>query len=204
MNAYSHDFQVPADICNIEVEQSLLGTLFLANDALLSIKDYLLPEHFFEPMHRDVFGVISDMVRAGKVANPITVKTFLPETYSGLRLDGEKATVSAYLARLVTVADPGALITNAGLIRDMAKRRRLVAIAEEMLGAARNIDVDADPNELAEKAIGELSNAMSDNDGIYGAVSFGEAWTMHWRSQGPRTQGRGQPVSPTASHRSKS
>lgn len=175
MNAYSHDFPIPADICNIEVEQSLLGTLFLSNDALLHIKDYLLPEHFYEKMHRDIFEVITDMVRAGKVANPITVKTFLPETYNGLRLDGAKATVSAYLARLVTVADPGALVTNAGLIRDMAKRRRLVTIAEEMLGAARNIDVDVDPNDLAEKAIGELSGAISEDDGIYGAVSFGEA-----------------------------
>ncbi len=175
MNAYSHDFQIPAEICNIEVEQSLLGTLFLSNDALLHIKDFLQPEHFFEPMHRDVYGVICDMVRAGKVANPITVKTFLPETYKGLRLEGQPATVAAYLARMAVEAHPASLITNAGLIRDMAKRRTLVSIAREMLTAAQNIEVDCDPNELAEKAIGSLSDAMSDGDGIYGAVSFADA-----------------------------
>lgn len=175
MNAYSRDFQVPADICNIEVEQSLLGTLFLANDALLQIKDYLLPEHFFEPMHRDVYKVIGDMVRSGKVANPITVKTFLPETYEGLKLEGKPATAMAYLARMAAEANPASLVTDAGLIRDMAKRRRLVSIARDMLSAAQNVEVDCDPNELAEKAIGSLSDTMSDEDGIYGATSFGEA-----------------------------
>jgi replicative DNA helicase len=175
MSVHERDFQIPADICNIEVEQSLLGTLFLANDALLHIKDFLLPEHFFEPLHRDVFEVICEMVRAGKVATPITVKTFLPETYKGLRVDGEPATVMAYLARVMTAASPASLLTNAELIRDMAKRRKLVSIAQTMLSAAQNIEVDCDPNELAEKAIGSLSDAMSDNDGIYGAISFGEA-----------------------------
>ncbi|MET3790673.1 replicative DNA helicase [Aquamicrobium terrae] len=175
MNAYSREFQAPTEICNIEVEQSLLGTLFLANDALLHIKDYLLPEHFFEPMHRDVYEVISDMVRSGKVANPITVKTFLPETYKNLRIEGQPATVAAYLARIATAANPSSLITDAGLIRDMAKRRRLVSIAEEMLSSARNIEVDCDPNDLAEKAIVDLSDAMAGDDAIYGAVSFADA-----------------------------
>jgi len=175
MTAHSRDFQIPADICNIEAEQSLLGSLFLSNDALLHIKDYLQPEHFFEPMHRDVYKVIGDMVRSGKVANPITVKTFLPETYKGLRLDGQPATLMAYLARIATVAHPASLVTNAGLIRDLAKRRTLVSIAQEMLQAAQNVEVDCDPNELAENAISSLSDVMSDGDGVYGAVSFGDA-----------------------------
>lgn len=162
-------------ICNIEVEQSLLGTILMANEALVHVKDHLAPEHFFEPLHQKIFEVMSDMVRDGKVANPLTVKTFLPEKIDGLRLDDKPATVMAYLARLVAMTGPVDLVTGAVLIRDLAKRRRIVSVLETALQDARNISVDSDPNELGEKAIGELSDAISDDDGIYGAVTFGDA-----------------------------
>lgn len=163
------------DICEIEVEQSILGTILLTNEALAHVKDHLATEHFFEPLHRRIFEVVSDMVRGGKVANPLTVKAFLPERIDGLKIDGHTPTMMAYLARLITVADPVTLATNAMLVRDLAKRRRVVATLESALAEFRNIQVDVDPNELGERVIGDLSDAISDDDGIYGAVSFGEA-----------------------------
>lgn len=162
-------------ICNIEVEQALLGTILLTNEALSHVKDHIGPEHFFEPIHRDIFTVVCDMARAGKIANPLTVKTYLPEKIDGLRLDGQPATVMAYLARLVTTADPVGLVTGAALVRDLAKRRRVVSTLESALAEFRNVEVDVDPNELGSRVIGDLSDAISDDDGVYGAVSLGVA-----------------------------
>ena len=62
---------------NIEAEQALLGAILVNNDAFYRVSDFLLPDHFFEPIHQRVFELSSSMVRAGKLATPITLKTFV-------------------------------------------------------------------------------------------------------------------------------
>src|SRR3981081_1076281 len=63
---------------NIEVEQALLGAILVNNEAFYRVSDFLEPEHFFEPLHQKIYKDISSLVRAGKSASPITLKTFLP------------------------------------------------------------------------------------------------------------------------------
>jgi len=163
------------DICNIELEQAILGTIMVTNDALVHVRGHLEADHFFEPAHRRLFEVICDMTRKGQVANPLTVQTFLPDLLDKLRLDDKKATVSAYLARCAAMADPMGLVTSAVQVKDMAKRRRVVSILEDALKEYRNVDVDVDPNELGERVIGVLSSTIADGAGVYGSISFGEA-----------------------------
>jgi len=84
---------------NIEVEQALLGAILVNNDAYYRVSDFLLPEHFFEPLHQNIYKVAQDMIRATKTANPVTIKTFLPaEDMVG------NITVAQYLARLASEA----------------------------------------------------------------------------------------------------
>src|SRR5262245_39916632 len=80
---------------NVEIEQALLGAILINNEAFYRVSDFLQPEHFFEPLHQKVFKDIAALVRVGKAATPITLKTFLPADldYSGL-------TAAQYLARL--------------------------------------------------------------------------------------------------------
>jgi hypothetical protein len=90
---------------NIEAEQALLGAILVNNDAFYRVSDFLKSSHFHEPLHRKIFEVAGDMIRLGKIANPVTMKTFLPaEERVG------ELTVTQYLARLaaeaVTGADP--------------------------------------------------------------------------------------------------
>ena len=40
---------------NIEAEQALLGAILVNNEAFYRVSDFLLPEHFFEPIHQRVF-----------------------------------------------------------------------------------------------------------------------------------------------------
>src|SRR3979409_2394917 len=63
---------------NIEVEQALLGAILVNNEAYYRVSDFLEPEHFFEPLHQKIYKDIGALVRAGKSASPITLKTFLP------------------------------------------------------------------------------------------------------------------------------
>ncbi|MGI9363636.1 MAG: DnaB-like helicase N-terminal domain-containing protein, partial [Rhizobiaceae bacterium] len=51
---------------NIEAEQALLGAILVNNDAFYRVSDFLEPDHFYEPLHRQIFKVTSDMIRAAK------------------------------------------------------------------------------------------------------------------------------------------
>ncbi len=62
---------------NIEAEQALLGAILVNNDAFDRVSDFLRAEHFSEELHRRIFDVASQLIRAGKLASPITLKTFL-------------------------------------------------------------------------------------------------------------------------------
>src|ERR1700752_2375739 len=84
---------------NIEAEQALLGAILVNNDAYYRVSDFLKPIHLYEPLHRKIYEVAGDIIRMGKIANPVTIKTFLKAD--------EKVgdiTVSQYLASLVTGA----------------------------------------------------------------------------------------------------
>src|SRR5713226_2009062 len=70
-------FRVPPH--NIEAEQALLGAILVNNDAFDRVSDFLKPEHFSEEVHRRIFDVAAQLIRAGKLASPITLKTFLGE-----------------------------------------------------------------------------------------------------------------------------
>src|ERR1700730_6134939 len=62
---------------NVEAEQGLLGAILVNNEAFYRVSDFLNPEHFFEPIHQRVYQIARDLIRAGKIATPVTLKTFL-------------------------------------------------------------------------------------------------------------------------------
>src|SRR5687767_15283344 len=78
---------------NIEAEQALLGAILVNNEAFYRVSDFLEPRHLFEPIHQQIFDVAGSLIRAGKVATPVTLKTFLAET------DIAGMTAAQYLAR---------------------------------------------------------------------------------------------------------
>ena len=61
---------------NIEAEQALLGAILVNNEAFYRVSDFLEPKHFFEPIHQRIFELTAGLVRAGKLATPVTLKTF--------------------------------------------------------------------------------------------------------------------------------
>src|SRR3954464_11208087 len=81
---------------NIEAEQSVLGAILVNNDAFYRVSDFLESKHFFEPIHQTIFETASHLIRAGKIATPVTLKTFLPAEIE----IGGGMTVGQYLARL--------------------------------------------------------------------------------------------------------
>jgi replicative DNA helicase len=56
----------------MESEQSLLGAILINNEALHTVAEFLQPEHFFEPIHKDIYDIARTLITSGKVANPVT------------------------------------------------------------------------------------------------------------------------------------
>ena len=84
---------------NIEAEQALLGAILVNNEALYRVSDFLEPEHFFEPIHQQLYDIARSLIRTGKLASPVTLKTFVPAA-----LDIAGMTIAQYLARLAAEA----------------------------------------------------------------------------------------------------
>src|SRR5580692_7144037 len=141
---------------NIEAEQSLLGAVLVNNDAFYRVSDFLEPKHFFEPIHRTIFETAGSLIRMGKVATPVTLKTFLP---ADTDLGG--LTVGQYLARLAAEATTIINAQDYGrTIYDMALRRDLIRIGEDMVNVAFDAPVDFAPRaqiEDAERQLYELA-----------------------------------------------
>ena len=143
---------------NIEAEQSVLGAILVNNDAFYRVSDFLRAEHFFEPVHQAIFDTSASLIRAGKVATPVTLKTFLP---ADTDLGG--MTVGQYLARLAAEATT---IINAHdygrTIYDLALRRDLIGIGTDMVNVAYDAPVDFAPKaqiEDAERRLYELAES---------------------------------------------
>jgi replicative DNA helicase len=133
---------------NIEVEQALLGAILINNDAFYRVSDFLEPQHFYEPVHKRLFELIGGLIRAGKIATPITLKTFLP---SDLEIAG--LTASQYLARLAAEATTVINASDYGrTIYDLALRRALIIIGEELVNAAYDAAPDSAPRDQIEEA----------------------------------------------------
>src|SRR5262249_13620306 len=63
---------------NVEAEQALRGATLVNNEALYRVSDFLEPQHFFEPIHQQIYDISRSLIRTGKLASPVTLKTFLP------------------------------------------------------------------------------------------------------------------------------
>src|ERR1700679_1166716 len=84
---------------NIEAEQSLLGAILVNNDAFYRVSDFGEPKPFLEPIHQTIYETTGSLIRMGKVATPVTLKTFVPAD-----TDIGGMTVGQYLAGLAAEA----------------------------------------------------------------------------------------------------
>jgi replicative DNA helicase len=140
---------------NAEAEQALLGAILVNNDAYYRVSDFLEPNHFFHPAHRRIFEVAGTLIKAGKVATPVTLRTHLND------IDVGGLTPPQYLARLAAEATTIINAEDYGrTVYDLATRRSLIAIGEEVVNVAYDSPVENSPRdqiEMAERRLYELA-----------------------------------------------
>lgn len=171
--------------CNIEAEQSLLGALLVNNDALAHIGDGLRAEHFYEPLHGRIFDAIQKFNNKGLIANPVTLKHYFDQDTSLADIGG-----GAYLAKLAAGAINVINIADYGqMIYDLALKRQLIGIGEEMVNTAYQQAIDTPATqqiETAEQKLFHLSSEGSSESGfrpikssLVGAIKHAEFAYRH-------------------------
>jgi len=121
----------------IEAEQSLLGCLLMGGDAAFdAVATMLTDSDFYRDDNRRIWRHIRTLSEQGKPVDVLTVD-------DAIRLANEKDQTGglAYLGDLANGFVSVARIRSyAELVRDKARRRRLMAAAEEMIGMAMGAD----------------------------------------------------------------
>ena len=160
---------------SIEAEQQLLGGLLNNNDLYYSLEDKVDPEHFYDPVHSRIFEIISTRIKDGKLASAVTVNTFLTEDEGLKELGG-----SSYLAQLMAGSVASSAIKDySKLVYDLAIRRELIILGQEISSRAQSIKVDEQPEEqiiLAEQNLYKIGDSGKSETGFTSFLkALGEA-----------------------------
>ncbi len=142
---------------NLQAEQALLGALLANNKAFERVSDFLVPEHFADPLHGRIYQAIKRRVEHNQLADAVTLRAEFE--HSGVL---DEVGGNAYLAQLLT-AMVG--IINAGeygrAIHDTWLRRQLIDVGEEVVNNAFGADPElagVHQVEAAEQRLFELAD----------------------------------------------
>lgn len=105
---------------SLKIEQAVLGSILINNEAFHCVAGVLEASHFREPFHSKVFEIMTNLIRGGQTANPVTVKRLVPtEDMVG------DLTVPQYLAQMAAESIEVAMAVHdlGRIIYDLAVRR---------------------------------------------------------------------------------
>ena len=141
--------QLPYDV---DVEQALIGAILVDNYALERVSNLLKPEHFYDPLHQRIYEAIERMWARGHAATPLTLKATMGDDEGLAEVGGQ-----AYLVSLARSAPALPNVKDyARILADLAMRRELIRIGEDIVNSAYESPVDMTPAahiEEAEKAL---------------------------------------------------
>lgn len=133
---------------NLELEQAVLGAILVRNESLDRVADLLEPFHFFDPLHAQIFDVARQVINSGRLVSALTLRPYFEKAEPVGEL-----TVPQYLGRLsVNATTTNNVYEYARAIRDLATRRELVLIGQDIITAAVEAHVDFPPSEQVEEA----------------------------------------------------
>lgn len=184
---------------NLDAEQVLLGAILLDNTAFDPVGDFLEPEHFFEKFNRTLFECMRTAIRVGKLVAVDTVKSLL--SLPGNYPVGDSS-LDLYLHK---IASNGCSPANAGdygmQIRDLAVRRDLITIAEDITKEAYTAPADATARSQIEGIEQRLFSLAEHHVQNTGFIPFSETLTRTVKAAGDAYQrGGGLSGIPTGLH----
>lgn len=154
-----------------EAEQALIGALLYDNEVYHRISGIVQSKHFYNPVHVRIFDSIAVLIERGNLADAIVLKNRFSQDETLVDIGGVE-----YLALLLDNAPPGSTAPEyAKLILDMAMRRELIRLADDIKGNATDPDSDANAQTQITTAESQLYNLAEIGGTQSGFVSFESA-----------------------------
>jgi replicative DNA helicase len=146
---------------NLEAEQALLGCLMYDVTAWAAVEGRVSGIQFYEPFHGRLFVAIEEMLRNGRVADPVTLAGRFTADKAFNDLGGR-----AYLGDLVDRAPPAFTAGDyARVIAEADMRRQLIRTGERLIEAARVSDDEPESILVhAENVLGEIARGSNVED----------------------------------------
>ena len=159
---------------NYEAERALLGAILINNTAYEKISDFLHPEHFADAVHGRIFDIAGKLIGRGQMADALTLKNYFEQ-------DGELADIGG-TGSLTRLAEEAVTILNAGeygrVIHDMALRRSLIALGNDVVNESYDPDIDIPAPTLIEETEQKLFELATTGNFEGGFQTFGEALVL--------------------------
>ena len=138
------DIQTPPH--SVSAEQSVLGALLIDGEAIIKITDFLKPEDFYDPAHREIYAGMNSVFHKHQPLDILTITTELADSEKINSAGG-----SAYLAELTTKVPTSAnVIQYAQIVKKKATLRKMIKAGQSITALGYNEDSPID--ELLEKA----------------------------------------------------
>src|SRR6195952_3576457 len=141
--------QPPQDMA---AEQSVLGGMMLAKDAIADVLERLRPGDFYRPAHQSVYDAILDLYGRGEPADAITVSAEL-DRRGLLKRGGGAPSLHPLISTVPTAANAG---FYAGIVAEKSLLRRLVEAGTRVVQYGYAGADGADVAEVVDRAQAEI------------------------------------------------
>lgn len=141
---------------NIEAEKSVLGSVLLDKDALISVSGWLQPGHFYDDRHALIYQNILELFEHGLPIDLVTVSDRLKKKKQLTKVGGR-----AYLTELASFVPTSAHAEEyANIVKENATRRGLMASASEI--TTLSMDETVDISEVVDRSETLLFNVAQE------------------------------------------
>ena len=153
---------------NIEAEQSLIGSVLFDNKVLEDLPTNFTTRHFFDPLHASIFDACIFLIDNGRLADPLTLKSYLKQDDLQRDMDIEK-----YLSELREgVVSLSKAKFYAEEIRNCYVRRSLIRIGDELINKSVNPTIDVTPDQEISNTEEQLYNLAEKDQINSGPLDF--------------------------------
>jgi len=138
-----------------EAEKTVIGALLMDPDAIIKISDFLKPEDFYDPIHREIFAVICELYNQHMPVDFVTVSSKLNDNKKIDAVGG-----SAYLAELASQVPTSSHVYQYGrIVQEKSLNRTLIDAGRKIAGLGYEVDKPLlELIDQAEKIVFDITN----------------------------------------------
>lgn len=142
---------------NLEMEESVLGSMLLSHSAVTEAMELLTGDDFYREAHRKIFTVLTELFSSGSTTDPIILAEELKRR-GILEQVGDRAYVYSLAS---TTPNPLNIRHYANVVKELAFRRRLIDVGYNITSLGYNIGEELKKvYDAAEGAVFSLGKSM--------------------------------------------